>query len=321
MESTNQQNNKIPSGQPAKKNNFWKWLAILSFGLLLFVLIFDVDINPRFNLGGKTSEVEVPSSGSGDKETAGLEENVLPSGGITLPVVWGDLGKQMIAAGVIDADKFESLYERRGGLDDSAKDLLYGANNGSLTIDEQNAGFVLNLLWAFGIGNKNPILEEGPMKDPKYGGDASRFASTGGWSLANGKAMDHYGRYEFATLTQNQQELVEKVSKNIYRPCCGNSTYFPDCNHGMAMLGLLELMASQGVSEEEMYKTALQVNSYWFPDTYLTIAKYFQKREVAWKDVNAKEVLGSLYSSSAGYRQILTEVEPPQRRGGGGCGV
>ena len=43
------------------------------------------------------------------------------------------------------------------------------------------------------------------------------------------------------------------------------------------MLGLLELMASQGLSEEEMYKYALIVNSYWFPDTYLAIAKYFEK--------------------------------------------
>ena len=28
----------------------------------------------------------------------------------------------------------------------------------------------LNLLWAFGLANKNRILEEGPMKDPRYGG-------------------------------------------------------------------------------------------------------------------------------------------------------
>lgn len=89
----------------------------------------------------------------------------------------------------------------------------------------------------------------------------------------------------------------------------------------MAMLGLLELMASQGVGEEEMYKIALKINSYWFPDTYLTIAKYFQNRGVAWKDVKPQEILGQNYSSATGYQKILAAVEPPQNRGGGGCGV
>lgn len=257
-----------------------------------------------------------------DKGTAIiLEAQVLPKNGITLPVTWNDLGKQMIEAGVIDKDKFESLYAQRGGLDDEVKNLLYGENNGKLKINTQNSGTILNLLWAFGLANKNPILEEGPMQDERYGG-AGRFASTGGWPLSTGGAMNHYSAHAFAALTEKQQKLVERVSQNIYRPCCGNSVYFPDCNHGMAMLGLLELMASQGVDEEEMYKAALQVNSYWFPDTYLTIAKYFEKRGVEWSDVNPKEVLGSAYSSAQGYGQILAEVTPPQSRSGGnGCGV
>ena len=134
--------------------------------------------------------------------------------------------------------------------------------------------------------------------------------------------MDHYSKHEFVVLSQEQAEMVKRVSENIYRPCCGNSTYFPDCNHGMAMLGLLQLMAAQNLSEAEMYQFALKVNSYWFPDTYLAIATYFAKQGVQWKDVDAKEALGSAYSSAAGYRKILTEVEPPKSGGsGGGCGV
>jgi len=88
----------------------------------------------------------------------------------------------------------------------------------------------------------------------------------------------------------------------------------------MAMLGLLELMASQGVSEEEMYKAALAVNSYWFPETYLTIATYMQQRGVEWKDVSPKEMLSAPYSSSSGYANISSKVAlPPQGHGGGGC--
>ena len=158
------------------------------------------------------------------------------------------------------------------------------------------------------------------MADEKYGG-AGNFASTGGWTLAKGDGMEHYSKHNFIVLTEEQQELVERVSKGIFRPCCGNSVHFPDCNHGMAVLGLLEIMASQGAEEQEMYDAALKVNSYWFPGTYLTLAKYFGARETEWKDVDAKTVLGSLYSGARGYRQILQEVEPEKAKGGGGCGV
>ena len=70
----------------------------------------------------------------------------------------------------------------------------------------------LNLLWALGLGNKNEILDNGPMTDKKYGG-AGRFASTGGWTLAQGDAMNHYSMHRFIGLTLEQQALVEKVSK------------------------------------------------------------------------------------------------------------
>ena len=87
------------------------------------------------------------------------------------------------------------------------------------------------------------------------------------------------------------------------------------------MLGLLELMASQGVSESDMYRTALEVNAFWFPQEYLTIAGFFQKRGVEWESVNPKEVLGSNYSSASGYRRILSQVQPPEKKSSGGCGV
>lgn len=256
-----------------------------------------------------------------ESNLADLEEKVLPPDGVVLPVTWGDFGKQLVDTGVIDAEEFEQVYAQRGGLSEEEKQLLYGTNNGNLKIDASNSGFLLNLLWAFGLGNKNPVLEEGPMMDQRYGGDASRFASTGGWSLAKGNVMDHYSKHAFVILTPSQQQLVERVSQNIYRPCCGNPTYFPDCNHGMAMLGLLELMASQGMSEQDMYKTALRVNSYWFPDTYLTIARYVLDKGIDWSEVDPKEVLGQTFSSAQGYQKILQQVQPIQQRGGGGCGV
>ncbi len=251
---------------------------------------------------------------------AGLEKDVLPQKGIVLPIQWKDLGAQMVKSGVIDLKKFESIYLDRGGLSDDEKKLLLGEGNGNITMNVKNSGFLLNMFWAFGLGNKNAILESGSMMDPKYGG-ADKFASTGGWSLASGNVMDHYSGHSFVVLNADQQKLVERVSKGIYRPCCGNSVYFPDCNHGMAMLGLLELLAANGVSESDMYKIALQVNSYWFPDTYITIAQYFQKQGVSWNNVDPKEVLGVNYSSAVGYQRVLKEVAPVETKSGGGCSV
>lgn len=303
----------------------WKWTAIGIAGVFVFTQFFEVDISPRFKTnsvsGNKTTTQTAANSENAVTANQSVTEKVVLSPeGVTIPAQWGDLGKQMITAGVIDAEKLEELYAQRGGLSDEERALLYNENNGNLKIDADNSRFVLNLLWALGLGNKNPILDEGTIQSPQYGG-AERFAATGGWSLAVGNSMDHYSAYNFVVLTPEQQVLVEEVSKNIYRPCCNNPTSFPDCNHGMAMLGLLELLASQDATEAEMYKVALQVNSYWFPDTYLTLANYFQERDVDWADVDAKTVLGPTYSSASGYGQIRGQVQPVTSSGGGGCGV
>ncbi|KKU52033.1 MAG: hypothetical protein A3A28_05755 [Candidatus Sungbacteria bacterium RIFCSPLOWO2_01_FULL_47_32] len=252
---------------------------------------------------------------------SGWPEAIAPSQGIELPVRWGDLGVKMVSVGIIDDEKFINLYAAKPDIEKEAKKLLYEGNNANLVITEKNSGLLLNLLWALGLGTSNPVLAKGPMADSRYGG-AGNFASTGGWTIAKGGAMEHFNRHPLIVLTEAQQKLVEDIAKNIYRPCCGNSTYFPDCNHGMAMLGLLELMASQNASESDMYRVALSVNSYWFPDTYSTVEKYFESKKVSWSAVNPKEVLGAAYSSAQGYQRIASQVAGPQGgRGGSGCGV
>lgn len=275
-----------------------------------------------YNTGLKTENRQIVNQPVSEDagQVSVLEEKVLPSEGVELPVVWGDLGAKLASVGAIDADRFKAMYEQRGAFTEEYKSLLEKENNGNLRITEDNAGYLLNLFWALGLASKNPILENGEMTNPAYGG-AGNFASTGGWTLAKGDAMDHYSRHLFFSLNPEQQALVDKVSKGIYRPCCGNSTHFPDCNHGMAMLGLLELMASQGASEQEMWGAALAVNSYWFPDTYLTIATYMENRGVDWKNVSPQEMLGSDYSSASGFRRIASQVVVPEQKGGGGCSV
>lgn len=238
----------------------------------------------------------------------------------TLPIAWGDLGAKMVSVGVIDYEKFVSLYDPASSARNEAERLLAETDIGEVVISEANANVLLNLLWGLGLGNRNPLLASGPMADPRYGG-VGNFASTGGWTLSSGSAMNHYSMHPFVTLSPETQIIVERAARNIYRPCCDNSTLMPDCNHGMAMLGLLELMAAKGVSESEMYRAALAVNTFWFPDQYQTINAYIDSREGDTTRPDAKEILGKAYSSGSGYQKIAAMVDSAGRKSSGSCGV
>ncbi len=168
----------------------------------------------------------------------------------------GDLGMQMAEAGVVDIDKIGPYADIN---------LFNSPQKSHMLVNESNAGSMLNFFWALGLSNKNIILEEGQMMTVSEG-EPERFASTGGWSLSkSGEVMDYYSAFNFITLDSEQQKLLEKTAAGIYRPCCGNSTLFPDCNHGMAMLGMLELMISQGANEAELNAAAVIMNDLWFP--------------------------------------------------------
>ena len=191
-----------------------------------------------------------------------------------------------------------------------------------IKIDSKNSQFVVDMLWAFGLAQKSIVYEEGPL-GKEYKNEVGNFASTGGWTLAKGDAIKYLNRYDLISLTSDQQKLVGEIAKNVYRPCCGNSTWFPDCNHGMAALAAIELMVSAGLPEEQIYKEILKLNSFWFPDTYLTTAVYFDRAGTSWDKVNAKEVLGDKYSSGKGAADIAKKVGPlpGSDTGGGSCGT
>src|SRR5512136_2172416 len=107
-------------------------------------------------------------------------------------------------------------------------------------------------------------------------GQIGGFASTGGWTLGTKSPEALYASTTMIVLTPEQQARLEEVAARVYRPCCNNPTHFPDCNHGMAMLGLLELMAGQGATTDEMYTAAKYVNAFWFPQQTLELATYFK---------------------------------------------
>ena len=314
-ETENQITENLSEAQPPKRNH------VLPASILLSAVILAGAWT--YTTGLKTNDTAQKTSKTGRQaaQVSALEETVSPSLGMSLPVSWGDLGAKLASVGAVDADKFKAIYDQKGAFTNEYKNLLLGQSNGKLKITKENSGDLLNWFWALGLASKNEILEKGETTNPAYGG-AANFASTGGWTITVGSPMDHYSKHRFFNLTPEQQAIVDNVSRGIYRPCCGNSTHFPDCNHGMAMLGLLELMASQGGSEQDMWKAALEVNSYWFPDNYMTIAAYMESRGVEWKKVNPREVLGVNYSSAQGYARIAAQVTVPQQQNGSnGCGV
>jgi len=136
------------------------------------------------------------------------------------------------------------------------------------------------------------------------------YASTGGWTLGSEDAVDLYNSAELISLTPEQDDLVYQVAEHIFRPCCGNSTVYPDCNHGMAVLGLLELLAAQGADEQALYQAALAFNRYAFPDTYITLAAYFAMQDTAWTEIDPSTLLGADYSSGQGAQQVAAVVGP-----------
>ena len=80
----------------------------------------------------------------------------------------------------------------------------------------------------------------------QYKDKIGSFASTGGWTLGAREGGKLFDSQSLIKLTSEQEELVKNISANIYRPCCGNSTAFPDCNHGAGMLGFVEMAVASG---------------------------------------------------------------------------
>ncbi|MCL5675882.1 MAG: rhodanese-like domain-containing protein [Patescibacteria group bacterium] len=250
-----------------------------------------------------------------------LENQVLPEKGVELPISWNDLGQKLVSNGVIDLNKFNQAVKPTS----EQEKILTSNYSGKIKIDRTNAQFIVDMLWALGLSQKSLVYEQGPMGTTEKK-DAANFASTGGWTLAKGNAMNYYNKFDLISpnsLTPLKQKQVAEISKNIYRPCCGNPTWFPDCNHGMAALAIIELLVSQNIPETIIYQKVLGFNSFWFPDQYLTAATYFARQGIAWNKVDAKLLLGPNFSSGQGSQEVAKIVGPLPyvSKNAGSCGT
>lgn len=301
--------------------------SYLTFSLLVLVTFAFVNFNmlSQESIFASFLPQQTATGLAGSKLYEETVEKVLPKRGFQSIIYLGDSMVRLVEQGVIDKEKFEAIYQSRGGLPKDLADVLEKPSKKRVLLTQENSQIFVNLLWALGLSNYMSTNQESPVNNSSL----FNFASTGGWTLGkeqNGGA--YFNKFKIVSLTSQQEELVTRIAKNTYRPCCDNSTFYQDCNHGSALLGLLQLGASQGLSEKELYREALAFNSFWFPHNYIQTALYFKvKKNIDWEDVDSKEVMGYNYSAITPWiNNVQKEISSipnllPKSEGGGSCGV
>lgn len=248
------------------------------------------------------SAYQVWNSTYGEREAfRDVLDDVVPREGFATDLVFGDVLQKILSAGVLVPEKLQAFYARKGGMPPWVAALLAGPSDGPIRFAADTASHLLSLLWPVGLATRTSFNADSPTNGPHL----TRLASTAGWTLGrepNGAA--YFDKVETMTLTAEQAEKVRELAARTYRPCCDNPALFQDCNHGAAMLGLLELGASQGLGTEQLEKVALAANSFWFPREYLKTALLFSIFEkTSWKEVPPGELLGKSYSSGTGWQE------------------
>jgi len=249
-----------------------------------------------------------------------LSAALFPAGGVELDVHWGDVPARLVQEGVIDLEKLKVAAQSAGMplTPDQVKVLTDGSDE-PIRIDASNAYFALDVLWAVGLASKNAVLTQGPIAQGGLA-QAANYASTAGWTIGAKPGPQYLAALDLVPLTPEQQAVVEEVASNSWRPCCGNMTAFPDCNHGMAALGLAELMASQGASADDIFLALKKISPFWFPTQYQYLAQYFQGQGQAWEHVDARLLMGKGYSSSSGFKQVYAQLQQQGALGAGSQG-
>jgi hypothetical protein len=222
--------------------------------------------------------------------------------GVPTGIAFGDSIRKLVATGVLDPDKLRASDK---DLPDWVERLLAAPSQEPILFSEETAPYLVNLLWPLSLANRASFNEKSPIYTLRIPG----FASTGGWTLGREQnGYVYFNQVDAITMTDQQEAMVLDVARTTFRPCCDNSTFFQDCNHGSALLGLLELAASQGETVPGLYGIALTANSFWFPDYYAKTALYFAHfHHQTWREIPPKLVLGPDFSSLSGWEKNVNE--------------
>lgn len=271
----------VVRSQSSRRRLLAEAAALASFGCLGM---------PRFAAAARLPLPASPRAVTPDLGLALYDEamrDAVPPDGFRSRIALGDSIVRLAAAGVIDQDQLAASYRTARGGDHAAADPAYWLPTPAPVRDElpaylrralhwpsaepihltgDNAGHYLMLLWPLGLANFMAANETSPVNGPQR----DRLASTAGWTLGREPSgATYFNRFPIVPLTADQEATVVRVAQTIFRPCCNNSTFYQDCNHGSALLGLLELGVAQGLDEPSLYREALAFNAMWFPAKYV----------------------------------------------------
>ena len=319
-----------------KKNNYLKYSVALVVSLIIiaFVLMAVLHTSSRSGAVSKLINNTATYHNTTNTTTRTLSGNisasilfaqVTPQTGYTLSFKWGGSIKKLVDAGALNVSNLTIILNNsHQPLTLSEKEILNGTYTGYIQFNSTNTEFVQIVLWGLGINNNNTIITKGPIINAStpYADSINAnstlkqrlnqnvtsqwvashyFASTGGYGPIGKLQM---GMLNVINLTPLEQGEMYDVATHSYRPCCDNPTAFPDCNHGAAALGLIELLASQGANQTQMFSAVRYFYQYQFPQQYAEIAAYFDSQGMNYSQVNSGVVMGFNFSSYSGFSNV-----------------
>jgi len=270
-----------------------RMIAAIALGVLFFSsMIVSTFLGGPNTTGIKISKIQHMAHPPIDIKA--LTHAINPPNGYTLPVQYGQMGPKLLEAGVIDIAVLKQYFQQTGQvLSDKEIELLIRGSQEPVVINHQNASYLLTLFWGLGLANQNPIF------------DISPIPQASDWTLGRKSGSDLFSSTVILKLSPDQQARVEELARAVYRPCSDVATLSPDNKYSIAMLGLLEFMASQNVSSDEMFSTVKQVNAFWFPQQTLEQAIFFVATQLKdYANVDSRLIASRQYFSATGFRQL-----------------
>lgn len=274
-------------------------IVLLFLGMLIFASGLGVS-----NSGSPVPITKITHMAHPPIDTVALKNGINPANGFQLPVIYASIGPKLIESGTIDLARLQLDYQRNGRtLSNQEVEILTRGSQEPIIISQENKDFLFRVFWAMGLTNQNTILDSESMH--ANGLQLEDMSSLSAWKLSQKPAVELFSSGNIVSLSPDQQSRVKEVARAVYLPCCDHPALFADCSHGMAMLGLLELMGSQGASTEAMFTAAKQVSAFWFPQQTLEKAIFMIATQLKdYPDADPQIIVGSDYSSAKGFQQI-----------------
>ncbi len=274
-------------------------IVLLFLGMLIFASSLGVS-----NSSGPVPITKITHMAHPPIDTVALMKVINPANGFQLPVAYASIGPKLIESGTIDLARFQLDYQKNGWtLSNREIEILTHGSQEPITISQKNKDFLFRLFWAIGLTNQNTILNRETIQ--ANGLKMEDMSSISAWKLSKKPALELFSRGNIVSLSPDQQSRVEEIARAVYLPCCDNPALFADCSHGMAMLGLLELMGSQGASTDAMFSAAKQVSAFWFPQQTQEKAIFMIATQLKdYSAVESRTLLSADYSSAKGFQQL-----------------